>query len=57
MEGEENRTEIQRDENGVIRENLIIKGNNLVALHTLKGQFLGKIKLIYIDPTLQHRER
>ena len=32
VDGEENRTEIQRDENGVIRENLIIKGNNLVAL-------------------------
>ena len=50
VEGEENPTEIQRDENGVIRENLIIKGNNLIALHTLKGQFRGKVKLIYIDP-------
>ena len=43
-------TEIKRDENGVIRENLLIKGNNLVALHTLKDQFRGKVKLIYIDP-------
>ena len=42
--------EIKRDENGVIRENLIIKGNNLIALHTLKQQFRGKVKLIYIDP-------
>jgi adenine-specific DNA-methyltransferase len=42
--------EIKRDENGVIRENLIIKGNNLLALHTLKQQFRGKVKLIYIDP-------
>ena len=50
VEGEENPTEIKRDENGVIRENLIIKGNNLIALHTLKGQFRGKVKLIYIDP-------
>ena len=49
-EGEANPTEIQRDENGVIRENLIIKGNNLIALHILKRQFLGKVKLIYIDP-------
>ena len=48
--GEENPTEIQRDENDEIRENLIIKGNNLVALHTLKRQFRGKVKLIYIDP-------
>lgn len=42
--------EIQRDRNGTIRENLIIKGNNLIALHSLKQQFRGKIKLIYIDP-------
>ena len=42
--------EIKRDENGVIRENLIIKGNNLIALHSLKQQFRGKVKLIYIDP-------
>ncbi|MDP2950977.1 MAG: site-specific DNA-methyltransferase, partial [bacterium] len=32
------------------QENLIIKGNNLLALHSLKQQFQGKIKLIYIDP-------
>ena len=31
-------------------DNLIIKGNNLLALHTLKEKFSGKIKLIYIDP-------
>ncbi len=49
-EGEENPSEIRRDEDGVIRENLVIKGNNLVALHTLKGQFRGQVKLIYIDP-------
>ncbi len=42
--------ELKRDENGVIRENLIIKGNNLIALHTLKQQFRGQVKLIYIDP-------
>lgn len=41
---------INRDENGTINENLIIKGNNLLALHSLKKQFAGKIKLIYIDP-------
>jgi len=39
-----------RDENGTIKENLIIKGNNLLALHTLKKEFAGKVKLIYIDP-------
>jgi len=42
--------EFKRDENGLIRENLILKGNNLLALHTLKTQFRGQIKLIYIDP-------
>ncbi|MCU9601756.1 site-specific DNA-methyltransferase [Pallidibacillus thermolactis] len=31
-------------------ENLIIKGNNLIALHSLKEKFAGKVKLIYIDP-------
>ena len=31
-------------------DNLIIKGNNLVALHCLKKRFAGKVKLIYIDP-------
>ncbi len=43
-------TDLRRDENGVIRENLIIKGNNLLALYTLKTQFRGQVKLIYIDP-------
>ena len=41
---------IKRDEEGTIRENLIIKGNNLLALYSLKQQFRGKVKLIYIDP-------
>lgn len=31
-------------------ENLIIKGNNLLALHSLKQKYAGKVKLIYIDP-------
>lgn len=33
-----------------ITDNLIIKGNNLLVLHTLKKEFAGKVKLIYIDP-------
>ncbi|QQS58909.1 site-specific DNA-methyltransferase [Candidatus Peregrinibacteria bacterium] len=41
---------MERDEDGTIKENLIIKGNNLLALHSLKKQFAGKVKLIYIDP-------
>ena len=31
-------------------DNLIIKGNNLLALYSLKERFAGKVKLIYIDP-------
>lgn len=31
-------------------DNLIIKGNNLLALHTLRKVYTGKVKLIYIDP-------
>ena len=42
--------EIARDKNGIIRENIIINGNNFLALHCLKQQFSGKVKLIYIDP-------
>lgn len=31
-------------------DNLVIRGNNLLALHTLKKRYAGKVKLIYIDP-------
>ncbi|MFH1580675.1 MAG: site-specific DNA-methyltransferase [Pseudomonadota bacterium] len=50
VDGAQKVTGIKRDETGTIRENLIIKGNNLLALHALKKQFRGKVKLIYIDP-------
>lgn len=39
-----------RDEENLITDNLIIKGNNLLALHSLKEEFAGQVKLIYIDP-------
>jgi adenine-specific DNA-methyltransferase len=42
--------ELKRREDGTIAENMIIKGNNLLAMHSLKKQFAGKVKLIYIDP-------
>lgn len=38
------------DKNGELKQNLLIKGNNLIALHTLKEKLTGKVKLIYIDP-------
>lgn len=31
-------------------DSLIIKGNNLLALYSLKERFAGRIKMIYIDP-------
>ena len=40
----------KRDKKGIIKDNLIIKGNNLLALASLKKEFAGKVKLIYIDP-------
>lgn len=48
--GIEQVTCFNRDENGIIKDNLIIKGNNLLALHSLYSEFKGKVKLIYIDP-------
>ncbi len=38
------------DEDGELKQNLLIKGNNLLALYTLKERLAGKVKLIYIDP-------
>ena len=32
------------------KDNLMIKGNNLLALHSLKTVYKGEVKLIYIDP-------
>ena len=31
-------------------DNILIKGNNLLALYSLKERFAGKVKMIYIDP-------
>lgn len=43
-DGEHEVTEFKDD------DNLIIKGNNLIALHSLKKRFAGRVKAIYIDP-------
>ena len=32
------------------KDNLIVKGNNLLALHSLKKKYRGEVTLIYIDP-------
>ena len=44
-DGEHEVKEIKED------DNFIIKGNNLVALHSLKKRYAGKVKCIYIDTT------
>lgn len=49
-DGEKPLNQFNRNTDGTITDNLIIKGNNLLALHTLKEEFAGKVKLIYIDP-------
>jgi len=33
-----------------LKDNLILKGNNLLSLHSLNKVYKGKVKLIYIDP-------
>ena len=48
--GEHKLDGFQRDEKGTIKDNLIIKGNNLLALASLKKEFAGKVKLVYLDP-------
>lgn len=49
-QGEKPLDKFNRNEKGIITDNLIVKGNNLLALHSLKEEFAGQIKLIYIDP-------
>lgn len=38
-------------------DNLIIKGNNLLAFHSLKKKYAGQVKLIYIDPPYYFRKK
>lgn len=33
-----------------VGDHLLIKGNNLLALHSLKARYAGHVKLIYMDP-------
>ena len=35
--------------------NMLIHGDNLLALKALEREYAGKIKCIYIDPPLQYR--
>jgi adenine-specific DNA-methyltransferase len=36
-------------------QNLMIEGDNLEVLKLLQKSYAGRVKLIYIDPALQHR--
>lgn len=36
-------------------ENMIIHGDNLLALKALETKYAGQVKCIYIDPPLQYR--
>lgn len=49
-DGEQKLQGFTRKEGGLIRDNLIIKGNNLLGLASIEKEFSGSIKLIYIDP-------
>lgn len=49
-EGEKPLKKFNRNAKGIITDNLIVKGNNLLALYSLKEEFVGQVKLIYIDP-------
>jgi adenine-specific DNA-methyltransferase len=43
------------DEDSKLTQNLLIKGNNLLALYTLREKLAGKVKFIYIDPPYNTR--
>ena len=49
-DSEKSLDQFNRNEQGIITDNLIIKGNNLLALHILKEEFAEEVKLIYMDP-------
>lgn len=43
-DGQHDATEFSND------DNLILKGNNLIALHSIENRYAGKIKMVYLDP-------
>lgn len=50
-EGVEDATEFSEE------DNFILKGNNLLGLHTLKDEYAGKVNLIVIDPPYYFNKR
>ncbi len=49
-DGEQPVGELRIDGDRRLTDNFVVKGNNLLALHTLLKRFRGEAKLIYIDP-------
>jgi len=49
-DGEKALGQFKRNKQGIITDNLIIKGNNLLGIGSLIPIYVGKIKFIYIDP-------
>ena len=43
-------------DDNTITDNLLIHGNNLMGMHTIKKQFRGKVKVIYFDPPYYFRD-
>jgi len=50
VDGVQKVSELKRNKSKTIEENLIVKGNNLLAMYSLLPEFEEKVKLIYIDP-------
>lgn len=42
--------QIETEADGTLKSGLLVKGNNLLALASLRSKYRGKVKLIYIDP-------
>jgi adenine-specific DNA-methyltransferase len=42
--------DLKRDDDGLLRENMILRSNNLFALYVLRKLFRGRVKMIYLDP-------
>ena len=45
----------ESDVNRVFNDNLLIHGDNLLALKALEQQYAGKVKCIFIDPPYNRR--
>jgi|GEM_PF-361234 len=44
-------------DDNTITDNLLIHGNNLMGMHTIKKQFRGRVKVIYFDPPYYFRSK